>query len=240
MTLKIQKIGPVGAVAWAIAGTLLLPSAASAGSWSSQPSWAGATSSGEDSPGPSRRPSSSSYSSRSIDIAPFTPGSHNIAVDLGQVFLMGDLASKYGDSLGTRLHYTYGVSDIFGFDSSFGYSEHSEGRYSMMTLLTGLRTNLTWYDKVVPYLVFGMGFYRPSITTPGTNGGPSSTQAPILFGVHVGPGVDLELTKNLFFGTSLSFHNIFSATRPPATTGGTATDFGGMFASFLLHVGVTF
>ena len=82
---------------------------------------------------------------------------------------MGDLSAKYSDNIGTQIHYTFGVSDLFGFDSSLGYSEHGDGKYSMTTLLTGLRTNLAWYDKVVPYFVFGLGFYRPSIQTTTTS-----------------------------------------------------------------------
>ena len=38
----------------------------------------------------------------------------------------------------------------------------------MTTLLTGLRTNLAWYDKVVPYFVFGLGFYSPSFDVSST------------------------------------------------------------------------
>src|SRR6185437_7604794 len=107
----------------------------SSSSWSQQPSWA-------------NEPRSSSHRSvlkaqtqDTTDFAPFAPSSHNIALDLGQVFLMGDLG-KYSDSIGTQVHYTYGVSDLFGFDTSLGYSRHSNNQFSMTTLLTGMRMNL--------------------------------------------------------------------------------------------------
>jgi hypothetical protein len=166
-------------------------------------------------------------------LAPFAPGSSNLAVDLGQVFLMGDLGEKYNDSLGAQVHYTYGVSDIFGFDSSLGYSNHSDGKFSMTTALAGLRTNLTWYDKVIPYVVFGLGFYRPSYRVSET-----ATISPTAFGVHLGPGISLEMTKQLFFGASLTFHDIFGTTT--TTPDGKLWDVGGTYTSFFLNVGVTF
>jgi hypothetical protein len=205
--------------------------------WNNQPSWAA--------PAESSAPRRATHAdSHYKDVSPFSPGSNNLAVDVGQVFLMGDLGNKYDDSIGAQIHYTYGVSDLFGFDVSAGYSGHSDGQFSMTTLLAGLRTNLSWYDKVIPYLVFGLGFYRPSYTEKNgptlLGGGDASTTtlAPILFGVHLGPGVDLELTKQLYFGTSLTFHDVFGSAKTSST--GTTTDVGGTFASFLLHVGMTF
>jgi hypothetical protein len=206
-------------------------------SWQSQPSWASTS----DVPIP-RKSRDSRHAIN--DVSPFSPSSNNVALDVGQVFLMGDLSSRYSDSIGAQLHYTYGVSDLFGFDASAGYSAHSDGKFSMSTLLTGLRTNLAWYDKVVPYLVFGMGFYRPSyqITTAGTGLSAGTTSSaslsPVLFGVHMGPGVDLELTKQLFFGAALTFHNVFGDSQ--VGPNGAPVDVGGTYTSFFLHAGVTF
>jgi opacity protein-like surface antigen len=221
-------------------------------SWSQKPSW-----SDEGTPLTLRNraprvrdantPSATSTSSSSTiygnDLSPYAPGSNNLALDLGQVFLMGDL-SKFSDSIGMQIHYTYGVSDVFGFDSSVGYSEHSEGKYSMTTLLSGLRINLSWYDKVVPYAIFGLGFYKPSFQdhtaqpSNGTNNSTLPSLSSVLFGVHLGPGIDLELTKNLFFGAGITFHNMFASTKTLAN--GTVQDIGGTYTSFFLHAGATF
>jgi hypothetical protein len=149
---------------------------------------------------------------------------------------MGDMAGKFSDSIGIQLHYTYGVSEIFGFDASLGYSEHSDGRYSMASALTGLRINLAWYDKIVPYVLFGPGFYRPGMQVGVNGSGEPNYMAPILFGLHVGPGVDLALTRNMFFGTALTFHTMFGASKP---SGGGTLDFGSTYTSFLLHLGLT-
>ena len=180
------------------------------------------------------------------EVSPFSPGSNNLALDLGQVFLIGDLG-KYSDSIGSQLHYTYGVSDLFGFDSGLGYSEHSDGKFSMLSLTPGLRLNMSWYDKVVPYAIFGLGFYKPSYpdNTTATPGGSTTTSlsasssiSAVLFGVHLGPGIDLELNKNLFFGAALTFHNMFGTNKMRANA--TLLALGGTYTSFFVHIGATF
>lgn len=198
-------------------------------SWSQRPSWAAEDPA--ENPGPPRRTRMPTFGFRN-NISPFSPGSNNIALDVGQVFLMGDLGDQYADSIGSRLHYTYGVSDMFGFDASLGYSNHSDGKYSMTTLLTGLRTNLSWYDRVIPHIVFGLGFYKPSIEVTDT-----SSVSPVVFGIHLGPGVDLQLTNQLFFGAALTFHDLFGTTK---NTVKGPVDVGGTFTSFFLHAGVSF
>lgn len=205
--------------------TVLAGSAAfAAPGWSQQPAWAA------PSEPPTRKPS---LRESNYNLAPFTPGSNNLSLDVGQVFLMGDLSSSYADSIGSRLHYTYGVSDMFGFDSSLGYSSHSDGKYTMTTLLTGLRMNLSWYDKVIPYVVFGLGFYKPSYELT-----PVSSASPVIFGLHLGPGVNLELTRQLYFGASLTFHDMFGTRKTVAQN--TILDVDGTFTSFFLHAGVSF
>jgi hypothetical protein len=159
---------------------------------------------------------------------------------MGQVFLMGNLGDKYADSIGTGVRYTYGVSDLFAFESGLGYSSHSDGKMSMMSLQAGLRTNLAWYDRVIPYLSFGMGFYRPSydVGAMGLTSNPSESVSPMLFGVHLGPGVDLEVTKQFFFGAALTFNEVFGNTQQ--LSNGKSFDVGGTYTSFFLHAGVTF
>lgn len=181
----------------------------------------------EQAPTRGRRPAALQSQAR---LSPFVPGSSNVSLDVGQVFLMGNLGDRFADSIGSRLSYTYGVSDMFSFNSSFGYSRHSEGGFSMSSLLAGLRTNLAWYDKVIPYGIFGMGFYRPSYR--------EADYSATLFGVHLGAGVNLELTPSLFFGASMTFHDTFGTDRD-LPSGGTLP-IGGSFTSFFLSAGVTF
>lgn len=215
--------------------------ASSGSSWSSDntPSWAD-----QDATPPPRlrNPNSSSQRyTRPANLSPFSPGSNNVSLEMGQVFLMGALSNNFSDSIGSSLHYTYGVSDIFDFDSALGYSNHSDGAFSMTSFQAGLRTNLAWYDKVIPYFSFGLGFYRPSYSLNQMGLAPVNSNAslsPLLFGVHLGPGVDLEVTKQIFFGASLTFNDVFGKTENTPST--TSFDTGGTYTAFFLHAGVTF
>lgn len=196
--------------------------------WAKEPQWASTRAPGQVN---SRyRPYSRDFQ-RGV-VSPFSPGSNNVALDVGQVFLMGDLSESYSDNLGFQLHYVYGVSDIFGFDSSLGHSSHSDGTFSLTTFKAGLRTNLSWYDKVVPSFNFGLGFFRPSYQIT-----PTADVSPVLFGIYLGPGIDLQMTDNLFFGASLTFHDIFGKTERSVKG---PKEVGGTFIAFFLHAGVTF
>jgi opacity protein-like surface antigen len=170
------------------------------------------------------------------NMEPFSQESNNLALDVGQIFLMGDLG-KYANNIGTQIHYTYGVSSLFGFDTSLGYSNHtSPSTVSLLSLLTGLRMNMSWYDHIIPSLIFGLGFYKPTYQdTTATN---ASSISAILFGLHLGTGIDLALTQNLFFGAGLTFHTMFEQTAKFAN--GTSINLGGVYTSLLLRLGTTF
>lgn len=204
--------------------------------WASDSTWA----SPDSSRAPRTNVSASERLSKPFNLSPFAPGSSNISLEMGQVFLMGNLGNNVSDSIGMGVHYTYGVSDLFGFESSMGYSSHTDGKMSMFNFQTGLRTNLAWYDKVIPYVSLGLGFYRPSydLAQLGASSQPNSSLSPLLFGVHLGPGVDLEVTKQLFFGASLTFNDVFGSSE--TTPEGKPFDVGGTYTTFFLHAGVTF
>ena len=102
----------------------------------------------------------------------------------------------------------------------------------MTSLATGLRANLTWYDKIVPYGVVGLGFYRPSRQVT-----PSNSLSAVLFGIHAGAGVSLLITRDLFFGAAMDFHDVFGTTKQTATGD---VDLGGTYTTFLLHAGMSF
>ncbi len=176
-------------------------------------------------------------------ISPFSPGSHNLALDLGQVFLMGDL-TRYSDSIGVQAHYNYGVSDLFSFDASLGYSGHSS-RYSVGSLLAGMRMNLASIDKIVPYGTAGLGFYKPTYNdiihadtaTPHLT--DTQSLSGLVFGLHLGVGADLIMSRSMFFGAAITFHNMFGTS---ASLPGNNTQIGinGSYVTFYLHSGVSF
>lgn len=263
MELSRQNVARILTISLILNGTAFASKAWSASNWASTEEPAAYSGDGS-----SRKSGSSSGMRDLFDTSPFAPGSNNISLELGQVFLMGNLANggqnqpgKYEDNIGQRLHYTYGVSDIFGFDAALGYSEHSEGNFSMLSLLTGVRTNVAWYDKFVPYGTVGLGFFKPTYEltdlrdlSNGNNSTPTSLSS-IVFGLHLGGGADLVLTDQIFFGAALTFHSAFGVTkmRPGVETTKNSNgvevrslgksvpmELGGTFTSFLLHAGVAF
>jgi len=221
LSLILMILAPIGAKAATDPGST--PKA-----WGQQSGWISSV--GNEEPTAKKSIARRTY----LNPAPFTPGSQNLSIDVGQVFLMGGLSDRYSDSIGSQLHYTFGVSEMFGFDASVGYSAHSDGAFSVGSMLTGLRVNLAWYDKVIPYFIAGLGFYRPSFDVDNS---PTSISS-LLFGLHAGPGVNLELTRNLFFGASLTFHDIFGTQK--MSPSGQLFDVDGTFTSFFLTAGVTF
>jgi hypothetical protein len=236
---KVANLGLLLGLATSYCGLSQSEAFASTNStWSSQPSWA-APERERTSPPAKTYTSKEKYSAPS-STSPFAPGSSNVALEMGQVFLMGNLGDQYSDSIGTGLRYTYGVSDLFAFESGMGYSNHTDGKFSMFSMQAGLRTNLAWYDRVIPYLSFGLGFYRPSydVGSMGLTSNPNESISPLLFGVHLGPGVDLEITKQFFFGAALTFNEAFGNTQ--TLSNGKTFDVGGTYTSFFLHAGVTF
>lgn len=162
----------------------------------------------------------------------FQPGSNNLALEMGQTFLMGSNLGKYENALGYQAHYTYGVSEMFAFDSSFGFSNHSNGELGMVSLLGGVRMNLASYDRIIPYLNAGLGFYRPSIEIS-----PNNSVSDTLFGMHFGGGANLLITKQTFFGAELNYHNIFSSTKDTSLG---PVSMGGAYLNFMLQAGYTF
>lgn len=165
---------------------------------------------------------------------PLAPGTHNISLGVGQIFLLGKISNmEFENAIGTEIHYTYGVSELFSFESNFGYSSHSSGNLSMWHLAAGVRTNLIYFDQLVPFASLGLGFYDPSTTL--TSG---ATLSGLLFGAQLGGGVELLLSDSVFFGTRLTFHNMFEASKKDSL--GTSQNLGGSYLSFLVHAGISF
>jgi opacity protein-like surface antigen len=166
---------------------------------------------------------------RDHELRPFAPDSNNVSLDIGQNFLVG---SDYQDSIGLAGTFTYGVSRLLAFSSSLGYSSHSDGAYSKLALTVGPRLNLASYDRIIPYVNCGLGFYRANRELT-TNTSLSGT----MFGVNFGGGADLQLTKETFFGAAMAYHELFGTKKE--TTIGTI-DLASNYLTFMAHVGYTF
>lgn len=221
---------------------VLAASTAFAGSWldddygasTSAPSYYERNSQTSDSAPSPRRQTSSARRKNVIsqDVTPFSPGSNNVDLSIGQVFLIGDTGGA-DNAIGLKGNYTYGVSRLFAFEAGLGHSSHSEGRYSLWSMNGGMRLNLSNVDKIIPYTDAGIGFYKPSRSLANSNASYSDT----LFGVYLGAGVDLLLSQNMFFGANLALNNTFSSTKE--TTSG-EIDLGGSAINFMAKVGYSF
>ncbi len=185
----------------------------------------------------SRSARETSKSPKSVEFGPprgpFSPGTHNLSLGIGQIFLLGRLGNSYENSIGPELVYTYGVSDLFAFDSNFGYHTHSNGTLSVWNINAGLRTNLVFFDQLVPFASLGLGFYHPSLTFP--TGGTASS---LLFGMQLATGIDLLISNEVFFGTRLSYNDMFNSSKKDSN--GVSQSLGGSFISFMVHAGLTF
>jgi hypothetical protein len=164
---------------------------------------------------------------------PFAPNTHNLSVGVGQFFLLGKLSETYENAIGPEINYTYGVSDLFSFQSHFAYHSHSSGAFSAWNLAAGLRANLMYFDQLVPFASVGLGFFNPSFTLP-----DSATVSGLLFGMQLGTGIDLMISNRVFFGAQLMYHNMFDSSK--RDTKGNIQSLGGAFASFTVHTGLTF
>jgi hypothetical protein len=197
--------------------------------WSKTPRWADDQPVRENQERPQVEPRSS--------LTPFSPGSNNLSLDVGQIFLYGDIGGDYADAIGFQLRNVHAVSDIFGLDTSLGFSSHGPATdangFSMSHLKFGLRTNLAWYDKAIPYGVFGLGFFRPSYEQDS-----GSNLTALLFGLSLGGGVNLEISETLFFGASLTFNDMFGTRKRNSSNEVQEVD--GSFAAFLVSAGVSF
>jgi hypothetical protein len=167
--------------------------------------------------------------------SPFAPGTHNLSIGVGEDFLFGSLGNTYDNAIGPEIHYAYGVSDLFAFESNFGYHSHSRGSdsVSIWNLAAGLRTNLIYFDQLVPFLNVDLGFFHPSFSYAG--GGSASS---LLFGLQLGGGVDLLLSRSMFFGAALNYNDMFDSTKTDSN--GVSRGLGGSYVSFMVHIGYSF
>lgn len=164
---------------------------------------------------------------------PYAPGTHNISLGVGQYFLIGDLGNNYENTIGPEIHYTYGVSDLFAFESNFGYHSHSSGNLSIWNVAAGLRANLMYFDQLVPFTTVALGFYHPSYILP-NNASVSS----LLFGMQLGTGIDLLISNQVFFGARLTYNDMFSSSKKDSN--GVNQSVGGSFISFMIQAGITY
>ncbi len=165
--------------------------------------------------------------------------SHSAGLQFGQVWVTGDFVEEALSTTAPGLFYEYRASDVFALKIDLKWISLKQGlhndRLSIFSSTAGIRANLVYYDKLVPYAAFGVGLYFVDKSTPDSPGEDLSTSN---FGVNLTLGSDLNLSDRAFVGLALTLHQLFSDTA--TLPNDTKTDVSGRWSSFLLRAGMRF
>lgn len=135
---------------------------------------------------------------------------HSLGIGLGQTFLLGDFGDNGEDKITADLLYAYKASHSFDFYANFHTSTHKlRSTESTITgLALGIRGRAYQFDAFAPYAIAGLGFYQPSLKRY-VNSVLTETEDKIIFGVHLGAGADLQLSRRMSVGVVAHYHNPF-------------------------------
>ena len=135
---------------------------------------------------------------------------HAIGIGLGQTFLHGEFADNGDDKITPDLFYTYRASHSFDFFANIHYSEHKvKSRKAILSgLALGIKAKMYQIDAFSPFLLGGLGFYRPVLHREVDNK-IVKTKSKITFGVHLGAGAELKLNNRVAVGVLGQYHNPF-------------------------------
>lgn len=161
-------------------------------------------------------------------------GSHAAGLQFGQVWPAGDIGNGADGSIAPGLFYEYSASQLFALQVNLVRSSHND-RLTIFSTTAGIRANLTFFDRLVPYASAGVGMYfvdRMIGTTPAEE--LSTTN----FGLNVHLGADLDLNPSFFMGLWLGLHNLFSASGTTQT--GTAMENSGRWSALFIRAGMRF
>ena len=136
---------------------------------------------------------------------------HSLGVGIGQTFLSsGDFKDNGDDSITGELFYGYSASHSFDFVANLHYSKHEfSGHYvELPGLALGIKAKLYQFDSFSPYILGGLGFYRPKVKRTIGNGLVES-ESKTSFGDHFGAGAELKLNRHYSMGLLAHYHNPF-------------------------------
>lgn len=135
---------------------------------------------------------------------------HSIGIGLGQTFLLGDFGDNGEDKIAADLLYAYKASHSFDFYANFHTSSHKlrDTKSSITGLALGIRGRAYQFDAFAPFIVAGLGFYQPRVTRY-VNSVLLESEEKIIFGVHVGGGAELQLSRKVSVGVMGHYHNPF-------------------------------
>lgn len=136
---------------------------------------------------------------------------HGVGIGIGQTILMGNF-DDYGDSSITLdALYTYSASYSFDLVANLQYSRHKyAGQKVILPALTSsIKAKAFQFDAFAPYVLGGLGFYRPKAFRS-INGVIVESDSKWTFGINFGAGVDLKLNEKFTFGILMQYHRPFN------------------------------
>ncbi len=159
----------------------------------------------------------------------------SIGVGLGQTFLLGDYEDLGEDKITLDFFYSYRASYSFELLLNAHYSKHETGQkdVELKGLVAGIKSHLFHLDSFSPFLLGGLGFYRP-VVTRNLDGQIRESDAKFTFGATAGAGIDLMLNEHYTVGILGQLHFPFrlkQETQPAVT---------GQYAKLLLTVAYIF
>ncbi len=136
---------------------------------------------------------------------------HSLGVGIGQTFLRSDFEDNGEDKITADLYYNYSASYSFDFIANLHFSDHSyQGKETNLRgLALGIKGKVYQFDQFAPYVMGGFGFYEPTMTTKLASGQTQESDSKIVFGMHMGAGVDLQLNERVSVGALLHYHDPF-------------------------------
>jgi len=132
---------------------------------------------------------------------------HLITLGLGQGLLF-ERYSDYGDDQITGdVFYTYRASYTWDFMANYHWQKFKKNNTwaKIQGVAMSIRGNLMHYDQFLPYVLGGLGLYRPQIQN---KEGRTSVRKTVL-GLNLGAGVELQLHRHFAVGLLGQIHNPF-------------------------------
>jgi opacity protein-like surface antigen len=131
---------------------------------------------------------------------------HALGIGLGQTFLMGNFEKKGDNKITGDLLYSYTASYSFDLLVNLHASSHSYKNKNVWLrgLSMSIKARSYEFDAFSPFLLGGLGFYRPQISKDNVVSEQKNT-----FGMNFGGGLDLRLNTKMIVGLLAHYHMPF-------------------------------
>lgn len=135
---------------------------------------------------------------------------HSVGLGVGQTVLLGDFNDSGVDGVTCDFFYYYSASHSFDMAINVHYSKHKYKQTSIQlsSINIGIKARLFNFDAFSPFVLAGLGFYRPEVRRY-VDDQLKNSNSDITFGYHIGAGVDLKLNKHFTIGILGHAHDPF-------------------------------